>query len=593
MFRIKRTRKREKKTGRITFLAVFFFLLGVLIAGRLFQLQVLNYKTYHLQALKIRRATKTIEPKRGEIFVQDPESPNGLHLIATNRDLYLVYAVPKLIVDPEETAKKLSELLDVPYDTLLQRLSKENDPYEPIKHFVESKKVEEIKKLDIKVKKGKNSSEKEKAIGFLPEPARYYPDKDLFSHILGFTGYKGDKKVGQYGIEEYFDEILRGQEGLIVGERDALGRFIPISTEIKRKAEDGKDIILTLDYPIQFFACSELKRGIKKYGADSGTVIVMNPQTGAILALCNYPDFDPNEYNKVENINLFLNPAVSYTYEPGSVFKAITFAAALDTNKLTPTTTYEDKGEVKIGKYTIKNADLKAHGKKTMTQVLEESLNTGAIFAVQKTGKKIFKKYVEKFGFGKKTGIELPGEARGDISSLKKRGDIYTATASFGQGISVTPLQLIVAFSAIANQGKMMRPYLVEKIIDKNKQKIIEENKPKVLSQVISSQTASTLGAMLVSVVENGYGKKARVKGYYLAGKTGTALVSNPERRGYLPNKTIHSFCGFGPIDNPQFTILVKLDYPRAVRFAADSATPIFSRIAKFILDYKKIPPER
>jgi cell division protein FtsI/penicillin-binding protein 2 len=333
-----------------------------------------------------------------------------------------------------------------------------------------------------------------------------------------------------------------------------------------------------------------LEKLIEKWGADGGSVIIMDPATGAIKAIASKPDFDPNRYFEEEDLNVFLNPATQIQFEPGSVFKLITMAAALDSGKVAPSTYYEDEGVVHVDGYNIRNSDLKAHGRKTMTNVLELSLNTGAIFAQQQTGKEVFEKYIKDFGFGFPTGIELEGERGGDLSNLEnKKTDVNFATASFGQGIAVTSLQIITAVSAIANNGKLMQPYIVDKFIHSDGSET--ETEPEVVRQVISPQTANRLSAMMISVIKNGYGKQAGVSGYNIAGKTGTAQIPSKEKRGYS-DETIHSFIGFGPVPDPRFVILIKLDKPKGISFAADSTSPAFGELAKFLLNYYQVLPE-
>jgi cell division protein FtsI/penicillin-binding protein 2 len=317
----------------------------------------------------------------------------------------------------------------------------------------------------------------------------------------------------------------------------------------------------------------------------------MEPHTGAILAMCGYPDFDPNKYNEEKDYRIFLNPVTQLPYEPGSVFKPITMAIGLELGLITPETTYQDKGQVKIGSYTLKNFDGKAHGINTMTQVLEQSLNTGAIFVAQKIGPQRFYDFVKKFGFGAKTGIELEGEAEGDISSLEKMKDIYLATASYGQGLTVTPLQLAQAFSVLANGGKLVKPHLVSEIIKPSQERI--KITPQIIRQVISNKTATTISAMLVSVVEKGHGKRAGVPGYYVAGKTGTAQVVSATGRGYDPSRHIGSFVGFAPIDDPKFVMAIRIDDPKDVMWAESSAAPLFGEISQFLLNYFEVKPTR
>ncbi|MFH0805143.1 MAG: penicillin-binding protein 2, partial [Patescibacteria group bacterium] len=328
-----------------------------------------------------------------------------------------------------------------------------------------------------------------------------------------------------------------------------------------------------------------------KHGADGGSIIIMDPMTGAMIAMCGYPDFDPNKYRGVEDANTFLNPATFYVYEPGSIFKPITMAAALDQGALTPTTTYNDTGQAVFGKYTIKNSDGKANGVQTMTQVLEKSLNTGAIFAAESIGPQKFEEYVQRFGFGQKYGLELSTEAQGNISNLAAHKELSMATGSFGQGISATLLQMTNAFGVIANGGKLMQPYIVDEVANPSSG-VSTKTEPRVIRQVVTSKTATTLAAMLVNVVRNGHGKRAGVPGYFVAGKTGTAQIARSDGPGYETDFTIGSFCGFAPVDNPRFVMCVKIDKPRDVQWAESTAAPLFGQLAQFMVNYYGIPPE-
>lgn len=569
-----------RSNGRLYFLLFLIILVGFTLIFRLFTLQILKYDFYKGLATSQHQTNQILFPKRGEIFIKDRfygrDSSSQLFPLAVNREWPMVYAVPKEIENKEEVVEILASLLDLDEEILRQKINKRNDPYESLKHKLSPEIVDKIKELDIK------------GIELASENWRYYPLSNLVSHVIGFVGFSGDEKSGQYGIEGYYNKKLGGEAGYLEGEKDTQGRLIAIAKKYLQPAKDGSDLILTIDPNIQFFVEEKLKQIIEDLEAEGGTIIVENPKTGAIKALVNRPTFDPNKYFEVEDINIFLNPAIHNLFEPGSIFKPITMAVALDKKLLSPNTVYEDKGFVKIGGYTISNSDDEIQGIQTMTEVLEKSLNTGAVFAGQLIPKRTFKKYLEKFGLSKKTGIDLEGEARGDISNLKNMRDIEYATAFFGQGIAITPIELVAALSAIANQGKLTRPYLVEKFIYPDGREKTTE--PKVVDQVISLETAEKLTKMMVSVVENGYGKKAGVPGYFIAGKTGTAQV--PEGGGYS-DKTIHSFGGFFPAFDPQFLILVKLDNPQKIRFAADSVAPVFREIAEYILNYYEIPPSR
>lgn len=556
------------------------FLLGLfLIVLRLFQLQVINHAWYEGLASNQHDILAELTPTRGQIFVKDSLAVDGLLPVAINKEAKLLYAVPSEIINPAAVADKLSLILDVDKESLLAKLNKPGDPYEPVLEFIEESLAMEIAALNLP------------GIYLASQLQRYYPPLDGLGQVIGFLGFSGDKRVGQYGIEGAWQNELGGKVGYLKAEKDVAGSLIALGTRDIVEAEDGADVILTIDYNIEKEACAALTQAVQVHEADSGSLIVMNPATGAILALCNSPSFDPNYYNEIKSAAIFSNAVISGAYEPGSVFKPITMAAAMQNNKVTPDTTYTDGGEVRIGPDVIKNSDLKAHGIQTMTGVLENSLNTGAIFAMRQAGVDNFRKIVSDFGFGQITGIKLPAESKGDIKSLDESREIYLATASFGQGITTTPLQLISAYSAIANQGRLVKPYIVDEIIYADGRR--EKTNPQEVRAVISPATARTLSGMLVTVVEGGHGKRAAVPGYYVAGKTGTAQVPYKDRVGYDPNVTIGTFIGFAPVNNPRFAMLVKINNPKTVQFAESTAAPVFGKVAKFLLNYLEVPSER
>ena len=564
---------------RLAIVRLVFFIFFSFIVLRLFQLQVLNHTFYAALASGQHDLFYKLMPKRGEVFVQDPLSKGKQSPVAINQYLNLVYASPKNVVDPNLAAGALTKLLEVPEEDLRQILSKPDDPWEPLKHAVTDEVVQNINNLKIA------------GIHTEPESVRYYPEGQTMSQLLGFVGFVGDRKQGQYGIEGGWEKTLAGQQGQLRSEKDSGGSLILLGKREITPAVDGASIVLSVDKNIQVRACTALRAAVQRHGAAGGSVVILEPSTGAIRAICNSPSFDPNKYSEVDNLALFSDAAVSAAYEPGSVFKPFTMAAALEKHKVTPETTYVDTGEVKIGEDVIKNSDLKANGRQTMTQVLEASLNTGAIYAMRQVGLSEFAGFVRKFGFGALTGIELPREHAGNIKSLNKRGEIFAATASFGQGITVTPLQLAQAAGAIANQGRMMKPYVVQEISYSDGRKQLTT--PTLVRQVLTPEIATTLSAMLVSVVEKGHGKRAGVPGYYVAGKTGTAEVPLSDGAGYDKNKNIGTFVGFAPVDQPRFVMVVKIDEPKDVVFAESSAAPLFGELAKFLLEYYQVPPTR
>lgn len=424
---------------------------------------------------------------------------------------------------------------------------------------------------------------------------RYYPEKNIGANMLGFVSLKDDDDLvgqGQYGLEGAFDDILMGRAGSMKGERSANKATILQGRDYQQQI-NGSDLILTIDRSIQNIACSKLLATVAKHQADSGSVIIINPKTGAILAMCSAPDFDPNNFQLVKDLRQFNNQPTFEAYEPGSIFKAITMAIGIDQGKVTPQTTYNDAGSVMVGKNKINNSDFKGRGVVNMVRVLQDSLNTGMVYVLNRLGVETFRDGLKKFGFGRPTGIELDSESSGNLNNLYRKfgQEINVATASFGQGINVTTLQMAMAFGILANDGKLMKPYLVEEIVSPDGSRIKAE--PQVVNQVISPQAARTVGGMLVNVVEDGHGKKAGVDGYYVAGKTGTAQVPSKDGRGYLANVNIGSFAGYAPVEDPVFVMVVRIDHPRGVVWAESSAAPLFGEIANFILKYKQVPAQR
>jgi len=550
------------KNWRINLVLFFICLFAATISGRLFFLQIIEHDYYAALAKGQQTLFKSLEGERGNIFFQNHEYP-----IATTKTYTLVYISPKeiLVEQQADTARALSEILNISEAVLLNKVDQDS-LYELIKERISQAEIESL-------------GEKELAGVYLREENwRYYPYNDFASHILGFVNKEGE---GQYGIEEYWDSVLQGKEGFLEGEKGPLGYlFFPGETASNSR---GLDIVLTIDYNIQYLAEKLLREAQENLQAEGGQVIIIEPASGKILALANLPGFNPNEYSEEKDFTIFQNDAIQKIFEPGSVFKPITMAGALNEGKITPQTTYFDPGCFEVGGYPICNYEERIYqGELSMINVLEKSINTGAVFAESQLGHRNFLNYIEKFGIFEETGIDLWGEISPPNTEFKQGREINFVTASFGQGIEMTPIQLVRAFCIIANGGKLVTPYLVETQL-----KISDNN-------IISPQTASKLTAMLVSVVENGFGKAARVPGYYIAGKTGTAQISyaalGVDKKGYS-DKTWQSFIGFTPAFDPQFLILVKLNNP-ATKTAEYSAVPLFQTLAKYIIDYYQIPPD-
>ena len=557
-------------------------LFAVVIVGKLAILQILDYETYKALASGQHEIFRELYPSRGDILIHDMKD-ESLVPIATVQQVARVYADPRNIVDADDAAEKVGKLFgydDDQINALEDRIKNKRDPYEPIARGVTEDFLTELIALDIP------------GIHYIREEGRLYPEEGLGGHVVGFVGSSEDGTLsGKYGIEGYFNDELTGTPGFLRSERDIAGRLISIGERSIKPAVDGSDVVLTIDRTIQYFACEKLHAAVLKHGADGGSVVIIEPQTGKILGMCGSPDFEPDAFNEVEKIETFNNPAIFEAYEPGSIFKPITMASAIDAGAVTPVTTFEDTGSVLVDGWPqpLNNAELKVYGVINMTQVLEDSVNTGMVFAMRQMGMDKFVEYVKNFGFGVREGLELETEMPGTIAALDLGQEIYSATASFGQGITATPLQMATAYAAIANDGVMMKPYIVEDVVKSDGTHEVRE--PEELRRVLQAKSARLIGAMLVSVIENGHGKRAGVDGYYIGGKTGTAQVASGG--GYDADVTIGSFAGFGPVNAPKFAMVVRIDNPKDVKWAESTAAPLFGEIAKFLLQYFEIPPER
>ncbi len=624
---------------------VLFALFGV-IWVRLFFLQGVSAQFYQDIANGKHSLYEELVPERGKIIVYDFDEPTAYD-VATNEPRAVVTADPRKILDAADAGKRIAQALgwegvdvyeryaligsleaqgkrdeaaslraltacgalpesipetiapigdtatapiEVPpaekteacikeesavqkITDLTVRLAKHDDPYEPVAQDVEAEALDRLLALKID------------GISYVLKNARSYPEKGFGGHVLGFVGRdRAANAVGQYGLEGYFQDFLAGKPGEI-----ATG----FGGHAYSPAIDGGSLVLSIDRTVQYTACKMLREGIETYSADSGILVILEPSTGRVLAMCGGPDFDPNTYSHVDGIATYNNQTIFTPYEPGSIFKPFTLAAGMDTGAITPNTMFDDPGFVKVDDRTIRNATDKVHGRITMTQGLEESVNTAMVYAMQRTGRDTFTQYVKDFGFGTLTGIPLNVEAPGTIASLDEPGVVYAATASFGQGITVTPLQVALGYAAIANGGALMVPQIVDEM--RYADGTVDTMRPTKVRQVIAGKTAVTLAGMLVSVVENGHGTRAKVPGYWIAGKTGTAQIA--QNGSYSETAFNGSFAGFGPVENPKFAMIVKLENPKVasggVAYAESTAAPIFGRIAKFLLEYYRIAPTR
>ena len=544
---------------------IFFLILfvGASLMGRLLFLQVVKGGFYRALAQGQQGSSLVEKGERGKIFARDKNG--SLVLLAANQKVPYAFVSPAEVESGNEEliAETLASILGTEKANILLKTQNKESFFEIIKKKITDEEAQRIEEKDIK---GMH-------VGF--ETLRVYPQGSFASHVLGFVN-QDDK--GQYGVESSYNEKLAGKEGV---KRNVFNPASYFLGDRSSNAKAGENIVLTIDYNIQSMAEALLKRVQKELGVQEGTIIVMDPRDGKILSLANSPSFNPNEYAK-ESLETFQNAALEKIFEPGSVLKAVTMASALQEGAITPETTYEDEGILRIGGYKILNYDSRTWGKRTMREVLQFSINTGAVFAAEQLGFDRFMEYLKKFGIFSKTFVDLPGEVFSQNKELQLGHEINFATASFGQGIEMTSLQLMRAYAAISNGGMLVTPYIVEQ----------KPNDP--TGPILSSKTVLDATSMLVGVMEEGYGKSARVPGYFIAGKTGTAQIPwsalGIQKAGYS-DQTIQSFIGYAPAYNPQFLVLVKLNNPKT-KTAEYSAVPLFRELTKYIIDYLEIPPD-
>lgn len=559
---------------RLNFFRGILFLIGFTIIGRLYALQVVGREKWVALAEEQHTVAQALRAERGNIALRDGDLS---YPVAVNREYKLVYVIPKLVKDVPATAIALSAVLGIDESSIRDRLSDRADPFEVIKKKITAEEEAKLKELKLE------------GVNFLPEVYRYYPGGELASKVVGFAGPGDLGEVGIYGIEAGWNSELRGRDGTLSQERDAAGRWISLTDREHVEPKNGDSLVLTIDRVVQYEVEKIIAEAREKFGADSGSAIVLEPKTGKILAMASVPQFDPNEYGKVEDIGLFMNPLVSLPYESGSVMKPITMAIGIEEGKVRPNTEFTDTGVVSEAGYNIQNAEGKVYGRSTMTKVLDESINTGVMYVERLVGHSAFREGLRNFGFGSKTGIRLPAEHGGNLKNLDNlKSTIQFLTASFGQGITVTPLQLAMAYGALANGGILMKPQIVDQIIDSDGN--IRTLEPEETRRVLSQETSREMGEMLRSVVVNGHGKRADVPGYLVGGKTGTAQVAKSGAKGYDENITIGSFAGYAPIGDPRFVVVVKFDNPKNIQWAESSAAPTFGAIMRFLLSYAKVP---
>lgn len=468
-------------------------------------------------------------------------------------------------------------MLNIPLDTLYERIDAKNVEWSLVARQVDDGTVGAIKARELP------------GLVYQEVPKRAYPNGPFLSPLLGFTNADGS---GLYGLEGRYNALVGGEPGVLVAETDAARQPLAFGQQQYRPPVEGADLVLTIDAAIQRMAEDELARSITEQSAVGGTILIMDPNTGAILASASSPSYDPNAFNRADP-QAYLNPAVGATYEPGSTFKVITMAAGLQTGGITPQSTLVDNGFVKVETDTLFNLDHRAWGPETMTQVLERSSNVGASYIARRTGKDNFYAMLRQFGMGQKTGVDLDGEEIGIVrwpdnpTTIWNPIDLYTN--SFGQGLTVTPLQMVTAVSAIANGGTLYTPYVVDRI--ERHGDLVQDHRPQPVRQVIRPDVAATVRQMMTDAAHNALAEKINLPGYAIAAKTGTAQIPDPKTGRYVEDKTIASIISFFPSDKPLFTVLIKIDQPKKNSLGGDVAAPVLGRLAGELLRYAGVPP--
>ena len=559
----------EKKWIRFRIHLVSVFFIGGLAAilFRVFQLQVLQQEYLRGIAENGIIGTTKLPPKRGVIY--DREG----HELAISVQVGSVFAHPKQIKDKNKTARALSKILGEKHSQILKKL-KRNRSFVWVKRRIPQTLTEQVESLKLR------------GLGVITETRRYYPGRETAAHIIGFAGTDNQ---GLEGLERKFDGMLQGPEEKLAFMRDALGRPFAVTRPVT-SSKRIHNLYLTIDKDIQYKAQASLRAAVKKAKAKGGHCVVVDPNTGEILAMAVVPEFNPNVFFQHKPYQ-WRNRAVTDCFEPGSTIKAFLLAAALEESIVSPRSQfYCEEGKFKVGGRVVH--DTHKYGNLSVADIVVHSSNIGAVKLGQKLGFRKFTEYLKNFGFGKKAEIDLMGERGGFIRSVKNARTIDQATHYFGQGMTSTSLQLTMAMAAIANGGKLMRPYVVSKIVDESGN-TTQNTGPKIVRRTISSKTARKVAAILEGVAtEEGTAEQAAIEGYRVAGKTGTSQKVDPETKRYSKKKYVASFVGFVPSDKPRLVIMVMIDEPKGHIYGGLVAGPVFREVGAWALNHLRINPQ-
>jgi len=552
---------------RIRLVGFCFIAAFGLITVRAFQLQVLGQDEWRKRAERQHQKVIPLTPQRGTIFDRNGEE------LALSVEVDSIFADPQKISDPAGISKTLAATLSLPRSAVEAKL-KANRGFLWLKRQVLPRESARVRELDLT------------GISFVKEHRRYYPNSEVGAQVIGFTGLDPE---GLEGLELKYDSVMQGQGGYLVTERDALGRGMDGGGPAIKDGRRGSDLHLTLDKNLQYIAEKELAIGVHNAKARAGTVVVLEPRTGQVLAMASQPDYNPNAFQNYRPAQ-WRNRALCDTYEPGSTMKIFVLASALNEKLVDPKETMDCEG----GSYAVGGKvihDHRAFGNLTIGEILKYSSNIGAAKIGKLLERERLYRYLTDFGFGDPTGLDLPGEVGGMLRKPSRWFEVDLATISFGQGVTVTPIQLATAAAAIANEGTLMAPYIVERVVDSFGE-TVEQRQPRKVRQVVSPEVARRISEMMVTITEEGgTGTLAEVPGYRVAGKTGTAQKVDPVTGGYSVDKRVSSFVGFVPAEEPRLVILVVIDEPEEKTYGGLVAAPVFSRIAEQGLRYLKIAP--
>jgi len=559
---------------RIRIIIFCIFTVAIIILARLFFIQVIHQELYSDRADKQYITPSSNIFNRGTIFFT--KNDNSFVTAATVVSGFKIAMVPKDIIERESTYEKLIPYLTMDKTTFLAKASKKDDPYEEIATGLSKEQINEVEALKIK------------GLSIFKDNWRSYPGNNLAAHSLGFLAYKENSLVGQYGLERFYNSTLSKPK-----DEAYVNFFAEVFLKNTLSNTNRGDIITTIEPVVQYNLEGELSKAMKEWNADQAGGIIMDPKTGEIYAIVGLPDFDLNNFKEVPDVGVYRNPIVENVFEFGSVIKPLVMSAAINEGVVTPTTTYFDAGSVVIDKKTINNFDKKGRGANTTMQtVLDQSLNTGMVFVENKLGHDKFRTYMKSYGIGEKTGIDLPNETSGLISNLNSPRNLEYSNASFGQGIALTPIEAIRAFSVIANGGNLITPHLVKEIkYDNGLSKTLEY--PILKEGLLTKETTDTVTKMLIHVFESYGSGSYKLNNYSVATKTGTAQVAREDGKGYYTDRHMHSFFGYFPAYDPKFVVFLFIKNPKGVNYASQTLIPPFVNITKFVLNYYNVPPDR